>query len=206
MSTDTIDKGKHVVMAAQESSNFHVEETIPPGYRFMPTDKELLHYLNLKILNKRISTDAIKDVDVYKYHPNNLCRKFLYFLMFLGGSFYIIFLSYLLYLHSLEFINKATGGDIIVQSKGQEVGRKKVLVYYERKSDNSNKGTKTNWIMHEFTSHQMKDVACSSTNAIPDDKMLNKEDPAQEDNGDKADRILDRGCVEIKPFTTNQFE
>ncbi|XP_022858969.1 NAC domain-containing protein 21/22-like isoform X2 [Olea europaea var. sylvestris] len=69
---------------------------------------------------------------------------------------------------------KATGGDIIVQSKGQEVGRKKVLVYYEKKSDNNNKGTKTNWIMHEFTIHQMKDVACSSTNAIPDDKTLDK--------------------------------
>ncbi|XP_022871959.1 transcription factor JUNGBRUNNEN 1-like [Olea europaea var. sylvestris] len=69
---------------------------------------------------------------------------------------------------------KATGGDIIVRSNGQEVGRKKVLVYYERKSDNNNKGTKTNWIMHEFTIHQMKDVACSSRNAIPDDKTLDK--------------------------------
>ncbi|XP_022873980.1 NAC domain-containing protein 55-like [Olea europaea var. sylvestris] len=67
---------------------------------------------------------------------------------------------------------KATGGDIIVRSNGQEVGRKKVLVYYERKSDNNNKGTKTNWIIHEFTIHQMKDVACSSTNAIPDDKTM----------------------------------
>ncbi|CAA2985045.1 NAC domain-containing 72-like [Olea europaea subsp. europaea] len=164
-------------MAAQESSNFHVEETIPPGYQFMPTDEELLHYLNLKILNKRISTDAIKDVDLYKYHPSDLCQS-----ATSGTRECYFFTSRTRKYHkgsrpdrtAADGYWKATGGDIIVQSKGQEVGRKKVLVYYERKSDNNNKGTKTNWIMHKFTIHKMKDVACSSTNAIPDDKTLDK--------------------------------
>lgn len=66
---------------------------------------------------------------------------------------------------------KGSGAEVIVRSNGQEVGRKKVLAYYEGKSKNSN-GIKTNWIMHEFTIHQTKDVASSSTNAILDDKML----------------------------------
>ncbi|CAA3021133.1 NAC domain-containing 72-like [Olea europaea subsp. europaea] len=121
-------------MSAKEGSTFHVEENIPPGYRFKPTDEELLHYLNLR-----------------KYHKGDRPDR-----------------------TAADGYWKATGGDIIVRSNGQEVGRKKVLVYCERKPDNNNKGTKTNWIMHEFTIHQMKDVAYSSRNAIPDNKTLDK--------------------------------
>ncbi|CAA3024867.1 NAC domain-containing 72-like [Olea europaea subsp. europaea] len=161
-------------MAVQGGSDFSVQEDLPPGYRFKPTDVELLHYLNLKIMNKRISIDDIKDVDIYKYHPHDLCQSWM------NGKHE----GYFFTSRTKKYLKggrpdrttgdgywKATGGDIIVQSNGQEVGRKKVLVYYEGKSKNNN-GTKTNWIMHEFTIHQTKNVARSSTNAIPDDKML----------------------------------
>ncbi|CAA2988356.1 NAC domain-containing protein 72-like [Olea europaea var. sylvestris] len=170
-----MDEGKQVVMAAQEEgSHFYDHKNLPLGYRFVPTDKDLLYYLNLKILNKPVPTDAIIDVELYKYHPHDLCQNS----RMHGTKEWYFFTS-----RARRYNNggrpnrtaangywKATGGDVVVQSKGQEVGRKKVLVYYEGKSKNQ----KTNWIMHEFTIHQMKDVARSSTNPIPDDKMLDK--------------------------------
>ncbi|CAA2983816.1 NAC domain-containing 72-like [Olea europaea subsp. europaea] len=170
----TIDKGKKVVMAVQEGSDFSVQESPPPGYRFKPTDVELLYYLNLKIMNKCISIDAIKEVDLYKYHPHDLCQSRMngtqegYFFTsrtkkYTKGS--------LPDRAAADGYWKRSGVYIIVRSNGQEVGRKNVLVYYEGKFKNNN-GKKTNWIMHEYTIHQKKDVADSSTNAIPDDKML----------------------------------
>lgn len=42
---------------------------------------------------------------------------------------------------------KATGTDKIISSQGKKVGIKKALVFYVGKAP---KGTKTNWIMHEY--------------------------------------------------------
>ncbi|CAA3024866.1 NAC domain-containing 72-like [Olea europaea subsp. europaea] len=161
-------------MAAQERSDFSVQENVPFGYRFKPTDLELLYYLNLKIMNKPLLIDAIKDVDLYQYHPHDLFQSRMN-----GTKEGYFFTS-----RTKKYPNggrpdraaadgywKANGSNVIVRSNGQDVGQKKALVYYEGKSKNNN-GTKTNWMMHEFTVHQMKDVARSSTNAIPDDKML----------------------------------
>lgn len=42
---------------------------------------------------------------------------------------------------------KATGTDKIITTEGRKVGIKKALVFYVGKAP---KGTKTNWIMHEY--------------------------------------------------------
>lgn len=42
---------------------------------------------------------------------------------------------------------KATGTDKVITSEGRKVGIKKALVFYVGKAP---KGTKTNWIMHEY--------------------------------------------------------
>lgn len=42
---------------------------------------------------------------------------------------------------------KATGTDKIITNEGRKVGIKKALVFYIGKAP---KGTKTNWIMHEY--------------------------------------------------------
>lgn len=42
---------------------------------------------------------------------------------------------------------KATGTDKIISTEGKRVGIKKALVFYIGKAP---KGTKTNWIMHEY--------------------------------------------------------
>ncbi|KAH8521740.1 hypothetical protein H0E87_002698 [Populus deltoides] len=51
---------------------------VPPGFRFHPTDEELVdYYLRKKVASKRIDLDVIKDVDLYKIEPwdlQELCK------------------------------------------------------------------------------------------------------------------------------------
>ncbi|CAN1842739.1 NAC domain-containing protein 26 [Linum perenne] len=51
---------------------------VPPGFRFHPTDEELVdYYLRKKVNSRRIDLDVIKDVDLYKIEPwdlQELCR------------------------------------------------------------------------------------------------------------------------------------
>lgn len=45
----------------------------PPGFRFHPTDEELvLYYLKRKIFGKRHHLDVIAEADVYKWDPEEL--------------------------------------------------------------------------------------------------------------------------------------
>lgn len=46
---------------------------VPPGFRFHPTDEELVdYYLRKKVASKRIDLDIIKDVNLYKIEPWDL--------------------------------------------------------------------------------------------------------------------------------------
>lgn len=52
----------------------------PIGYRFCPTDEELLvYYLRNKILNLPLPCNVIKDVDLYKIHPSDLGNLLFFF-------------------------------------------------------------------------------------------------------------------------------
>ncbi|KAJ0698870.1 putative transcription factor NAM family [Helianthus annuus] len=45
----------------------------PPGFRFHPTDEELvLYYLKRKICCRPLKPDIIGEVDVYKWDPDEL--------------------------------------------------------------------------------------------------------------------------------------
>lgn len=49
------------------------EEFELPGFRFHPTDEELVRfYLRRKLENKSISIELIKQIDIYKYDPWDL--------------------------------------------------------------------------------------------------------------------------------------
>lgn len=46
---------------------------VPPGFRFHPTEEELVdYYLRKKVASKKIDLDVIKDVDLYKIEPWDL--------------------------------------------------------------------------------------------------------------------------------------
>ena len=50
-----------------------MEENLPPGFRFHPTDEELItYYLIRKVSDFRFTAKAIADVDLNKYEPWDL--------------------------------------------------------------------------------------------------------------------------------------
>ncbi|RZC88454.1 hypothetical protein C5167_016254 [Papaver somniferum] len=52
-----------------------VNPTLPSGFFFSPSDVQLLKFLNLKINDPAgFKFKFIPDVDVYKFHPEELCR------------------------------------------------------------------------------------------------------------------------------------
>lgn len=127
-----------------------------PGFRFHPTDEELVgFYLRRKVDKKAIGTELIKSIDIYKHSPwdlpnagNNLGEKEWYFFCKRGRK----------YKNSIRPNRvtgsgfwKATGIDKAIYSHGGQgnhcIGLKKTLVYYK---GNAGKGTKTEWMMHEF--------------------------------------------------------
>lgn len=59
------------------------EEVKLPGFRFHPTDEELVgFYLRRKVEKKSISIELIKQTDIYKYDPWDLPSKYLMFFFF----------------------------------------------------------------------------------------------------------------------------
>lgn len=50
---------------------------LPPGFRFHPTDDELvMHYLFKKCASQQINVPIIKELDLYKHDPWDLPGKF----------------------------------------------------------------------------------------------------------------------------------
>ncbi|KAD4584154.1 hypothetical protein E3N88_21755 [Mikania micrantha] len=127
---------------------------VPPGFRFHPTDEELVdYYLRKKINSRRIDLDVIRDIDLYKIEPwdlQELCR--------LGteeqNEWYFFShkdKKYPTGTRTNRATNKgfwkATGRDKAIYSKHELVGMRKTLVFYEGRAPN---GQKSDWIMHEY--------------------------------------------------------
>ncbi len=52
---------------------FSMARRLPPGFRFHPTDQELVaFYLKRKVCGKRIEFDVVAEVDLYKCEPWDL--------------------------------------------------------------------------------------------------------------------------------------
>ncbi|XP_068668612.1 NAC domain-containing protein 72-like [Aristolochia californica] len=125
--------------------------SLPPGFRFFPTDEELLvDYLCRKVAGHYFSLQLIKELDLYKFDPWVLPCKALF-----GEKEWYFFTP-----RDRKYPNgsrpnrvagsgywKATGTDKVITAQGRKVGIKKALVFYVGKAP---KGTKTNWIMHEY--------------------------------------------------------
>ncbi|XP_061348276.1 NAC domain-containing protein 7-like [Gastrolobium bilobum] len=127
---------------------------VPPGFRFHPTDEELVdYYLRKKVASKRIDLDVIKDVDLYKIEPwdlQELCK--------IGtdeqSDWYFFSHKDKKYPTGTRTNRatkagfwKATGRDKAIYSKHCLVGMRKTLVFYKGRAPN---GQKSDWIMHEY--------------------------------------------------------
>ncbi|KAI3503309.1 hypothetical protein L1887_31749 [Cichorium endivia] len=127
----------------------HIE--LPPGFRFHPTDDELIiHYLYRKILDASFISRAIVDVDLNKFEPWDLPLR-----AKMGEKEWYFFCvrdrKYPTGLRTNRATEmgywKATGKDREIYKAKTLVGMKKTLVFYKGRAP---KGEKTNWIMHEF--------------------------------------------------------
>nr|CAB3461437.1 unnamed protein product [Digitaria exilis] len=126
------------------------ELQLPPGFRFHPTDEELVvHYLCRRCAGLPISVPIIAEIDLYKFDPWQLPRMALY-----GEKEWYFFSP-----RDRKYPNgsrpnraagtgywKATGADKPVGTP-KPLAIKKALVFYAGKAP---KGDKTNWIMHEY--------------------------------------------------------
>ncbi|KAK6136131.1 hypothetical protein DH2020_030104 [Rehmannia glutinosa] len=126
---------------------------LAPGFRFHPTDEELVrYYLRRKVCGKGFRFDAISDIDIYKAEPWDLPS----FSKLKTRDLEWYFFSVL----DKKYGNgsrtnratergywKTTGKDRAVYHKTQIVGMKKTLVYH---SGRAPKGQRTNWVMHEY--------------------------------------------------------
>ncbi|KAK1395577.1 No apical meristem [Heracleum sosnowskyi] len=126
---------------------------LPPGFRFHPTDEELItYYLLKKVLDHSFISRAIAQVDLNKCEPWHLPEK-----AKMGEKeWYFYSLRDRKYPTGLRTNRateagywKATGKDREIYSSKTSslVGMKKTLVFYRGRAP---KGEKTNWVMHEF--------------------------------------------------------
>lgn len=64
------------------------ESCVPPGFRFHPTDEELVgYYLRKKIASQKIDLDVIRDIDLYRIEPWDLQGIFFFFFFMLDWLF-----------------------------------------------------------------------------------------------------------------------
>lgn len=132
-------------MVGRNSSN------LPPGFRFHPTDEELIMcYLKNQATSRPCPVSIIPEVDIYKFDPWELPEKTEF-----GENEWYFFTP-----RDRKYPNgvrpnraavsgywKATGTDKSIYSGSKYVGIKKALVFYKGKPP---KGIKTDWIMHEY--------------------------------------------------------
>ncbi|KAF2321777.1 hypothetical protein GH714_002688 [Hevea brasiliensis] len=127
-------------MEREGCSNFQ----LPPGFRFHPSDEELIvHYLKNKVASRPLPASIIAEIDLYKEgfvwrrngisllqdrkYPNGTRPN-----RAAGAGYW-----------------KATGTDrpILTSSGSNNIGVRKALVFYLGRPP---KGTKTDWIMNEY--------------------------------------------------------
>ncbi|KAF5480611.1 hypothetical protein F2P56_001347 [Juglans regia] len=138
---------------------------LPPGYRFHPTDDELvLLYLKRKIKGERFYSKAVAEVDIYKFAPWELPDKFKsgsgdlqwYFLCPVERKYSR---GHRINRETRDGCWKKTGNDISVHHDKELVGSKKTLVFHKNlnstaigiRGGKSTQRERTDWVMHEYS-------------------------------------------------------
>ncbi|KAL0752052.1 hypothetical protein Bca101_034055 [Brassica carinata] len=144
---------------------------LAPGFRFHPTDVELVrYYLKRKVLGKKLLVDAIADLDIYKFEPSDLPDKS----YIKSGDLKWHFFcprekKYATGVRANRATEcgywKTTGKERAVLCNGESVGKIKTLVYHVGKSP---RGERTDWVMHEY---RLEDNVLTQKN-IPQDTYV----------------------------------
>ncbi|ONK58073.1 uncharacterized protein A4U43_C09F7830 [Asparagus officinalis] len=131
-----------------------VECCVPPGFRFHPTEEELVgYYLTRKITSQKIDLGVINDIDLYRIEPWDLQERCKHGYEEQNEWYFFSHKDkkYPSGTRTNRATNagfwKATGRDKAVLSKSKVIGMRKTLVFYEGRAPN---GRKSDWIMHEY--------------------------------------------------------
>ncbi|CAL1386968.1 unnamed protein product [Linum trigynum] len=126
---------------------------LAPGFRFHPTDEELVsYYLKRKVGNKPVRFNAIAEVDIYKNEPWELADKSR--LKSRDQEWYFFSALDKKYGNGARMNRatgrgywKATGKDREIRRDHQLIAMKKTLVFHSGRAPG---GQRTNWVMHEY--------------------------------------------------------
>ncbi|KAF5800926.1 putative transcription factor NAM family [Helianthus annuus] len=136
------------------SMNVNGQSKVPPGFRFHPTEEELLHYyLRKKVACETIDLDVIREVDLNKLEPWDIQDK-----CNIGSTpqndWYFFSHKDKKYPTGTRTNRataagfwKATGRDKVIHSSLHRIGMRKTLVFYKGRAPH---GQKSDWIMHEY--------------------------------------------------------
>ncbi|XP_057746259.1 NAC domain-containing protein 104-like [Arachis stenosperma] len=141
---------------------------LPPGFRFYPTDEELVvHFLQRKAALLPCHPDVIPDLDLYPFDPWELDGRALAE----GNQWYY---------YSRRTQNRVTANGywnpmgieeaVVSNSSNRRVGIKKFYVFYVGEAPH---GNRTNWIMQEY---RLSDSAASSSRSSTKRKSQPKTD------------------------------
>ncbi|KAG2304502.1 hypothetical protein Bca4012_063556 [Brassica carinata] len=159
-----------------------------PGFRFHPTDEELvMYYLKRKICKRRLRVNAIGVVDVYKLDPEELPGQSV---LKTGDRQWFFFTP-----RSRKYPNaarsgrctatgywKATGKDRVIVYNSRSVGLKRTLVFYRGRAPN---GERTDWVMHEYTMDEEELGRCKNAKEYYALYKLYKKSGAGPKNGEE---------------------
>ncbi|XP_010481438.1 PREDICTED: NAC domain-containing protein 86-like isoform X2 [Camelina sativa] len=127
---------------------------LPPGFRFHPTDEELIeYYLKRKVEGLEIELEVIPVIDLYSFDPWELPDKS--FLPNRDMEWFFFCSRDKKYPNGFRTNRgtkagywKATGKDRKITSRSSSIiGYRKTLVFYKGRAP---LGDRSNWIMHEY--------------------------------------------------------
>ncbi|MED6176998.1 hypothetical protein PIB30_093560 [Stylosanthes scabra] len=154
-------------MPESMSISVNGQSQVPPGFRFHPTEEELLqYYLRKKVSYEKIDLDVIRDVDLNKLEPWDIQEK-----CKIGttpqNDWYFFSHKDKKYPTGTRTNRataagfwKATGRDKVIYSNGKRIGMRKTLVFYKGRAPH---GQKSDWIMHEY---RLDDNTTNDTNIV----------------------------------------
>ncbi|KNA23050.1 hypothetical protein SOVF_028340 [Spinacia oleracea] len=152
--------------------NSPASTSLAPGFRFHPTDEELVwYYLRRKVSGKPFRVDAISEIDIYKVEPSDLPG--LSKLKSRDLEWYFFSALDRKYGNGSrtnratnEGYWKTTGKDRPVCHRSRVVGMKKTLVYHKGRAP---RGARSNWVMHEY---KLNDEVIEKAGYSPDGFVL----------------------------------
>ncbi|KAH0854989.1 LOW QUALITY PROTEIN: hypothetical protein HID58_024474 [Brassica napus] len=173
-------------------------DSLPVGLRFRPTDEELVRfYLHRKINGHDDDVTAIREIDICKWEPWDL-----------PGFSVIKTNDSDTQTEVEEPANKlleATGGKTgrkIKSGKNSIIGVKRTLVFH---SGRAPKGTRTNWIMHEYRATE-DDLSGTNPGQSPFFlcKLFKKQDLSLADEDSKTDVLSPTAATSSPGETRSQ--